>query len=215
LQVNHGRVFYWGASMRNTPQIAALCISLMCIMLPADVKTSTVNIQTMTLPAEIAFRVPIADQPDVMPRFRYATPQLWQYLRHGLNYLESPQPLSPPEDVSAAYVHPDGKGFGPLGFSPAAYEDVQRVYPYFRQYAWQDVLRSSSLYDLATRAFADWLIANLQENIPQSFTRRQVFDVLHKAWNLGLSGYKNGRRVVYSRVRRAEEFVNSIGSNTS
>jgi hypothetical protein len=173
-------------------------------MLPADVNTATVNIHAMTMPA---------DQPGALPMFRYATPQLWQYLRKGLNYLESPRPLSRPEDVSAAYQHPDGKGFGPLGFSPAAYEDVQRVYPYFRQYEWRDVLGSSSLYDLANRAFADWLIANLQENIPQSSTRQQVFDVLHKAWNLGLSGYKNGRRVVYSRIRRAEEFVNSIGSD--
>ena len=165
------------------------------------------------MPAEIASRVPTADQQDAMPRLRYATPQLWQYLRRGLNYLESPSPLSRPEDVSAAYQHPDGKGFGPFGFSPAAYEDVQRVYPYFRQYDWQDVLGSSSLYDLANRAFADWLLGNLQKNIPQSPTNRQVFDVLHKAWNLGLSGYKNGRIVVSSRIRRAEEFLKSVGSD--
>ena len=201
--------------MKNIPQIAAFCILLPCIVLPASIKPSAVNIHAMTIRTAVAPAVPMADIANAQPAFRYATPQLWQYLRRGLNYLESPSPLSRPEDVSAAYRHPDGKGFGPFGFSPAAYEDVQRVYPYFRQYYWQDILGSPQLYDLATLAFADWLLGNLQENIPQNSTRQQVFDVLHKAWNLGLSGYKKGRIVVSSRNRRAEEFVSVIGSGPS
>jgi hypothetical protein len=201
--------------MKNIPQITAFCILLPCIVLPAGVKPSAVNIHAMTIRTAVAPAVPMADIANALPVFRYATPHLWQYLRRGLNYLESPSPLSRPEDVSAAYRHPDGKGFGPFGFSPAAYEDVQRVYPYFRQYDWQDILGSPRLYDLAARAFADWLLGNLQENIPQNPTNRQVFEVLHKAWNLGLSGYKKGRIVVSSRNRRAEEFVNGIGSGPS
>jgi hypothetical protein len=42
--------------------------------------------------------------------------------------------------------------------------------------------------------------------IPANASKQQVFDVLHQAWNLGLTGFKNGRKVVSSRTRRAEEF---------
>jgi hypothetical protein len=185
---------YWGMSMKDITRAIILCILLSCNILQPGFKV-------------------FADQAIAVPVFRYATPQLWPYLRMGLNYLESPSPLSRPEDVSPAYVHPDGQGFGPFGFSPAAYEDVQRVYPYFRQYEWQDVLGSPFLYDLANRAFADWLLGNLQEEIPQGAVNWQIFDVLQKAWNLGLSGYKKGKSVVASRIRRAEEFVNSVRSD--
>ena len=139
--------------------------------------------------------------------FRYATQQKWQYLRQGLNYLESPQPLASPESVPANYMHPDSKGFGAYGFSPGAYADVQRLYPFFRAYSWQDVMKSQKLYDLANQAFADWLLSNLQECMPEHATDAQIFDVLHQAWNLGLTGYRNGRRVVLSRQRRAAEFL--------
>jgi hypothetical protein len=141
------------------------------------------------------------------PLFAYATPQRWSYLREGLNYLESPKPLSSPESVSPKYIHPDSKGFGAYGFSPGAYSDVQRLYPFFAAYSWQDVLNSSALYDLANQAFADWLLKNLQDSIPANATNAQMFAILHKAWNLGLSGFKNGRNVVSSRIKRAEEFL--------
>jgi len=142
----------------------------------------------------------------IAPAFVYATPQLWSYLRKGLNYLESPAPLASPESVPPAYMHPDSKGFGAYGFSPGAYSDVQRLYPFFRKYRWEDILASASLYDLANQAFADWLLNNLQDVIPEGATSGQIFDILHKAWNLGLGGFKKGRSVVSSRTRRAEEF---------
>jgi hypothetical protein len=138
--------------------------------------------------------------------FQYANTQLWGYLRLGLNYLESPKPLSPPETVPPSYVHPDLKGFGAYGFSPAAYQDVQRLYPFFKNYSWQDILYSQRLYELANRAFADWLLKNLQDYIPSGASQEQIFDVLHQAWNLGLTGFKNGGEVIASRTRRAEEF---------
>lgn len=138
--------------------------------------------------------------------FRYADDKLWSYMRLGLNYLESPRPLSPPEAVSPGYVHPDGRGFGAYGFSPEAYEDVQRLYPFFREYAWEEVLGSSRLYDLANRAFADWVLRNVLEDLSSGASREEVFDAVHRAWNLGISGYKRGRHVVRSRVIRAEEF---------
>lgn len=140
------------------------------------------------------------------PIFEHANADLWKYLRIGLNYLESPKPLAAPENVQPTYVHPDMRGFGAYGFSPEAYQDVQRLYPYFRQYAWQDIMGSQKLYELANRAFADWLLKNLQGYIPRGAGQEEVFDVLQQAWNLGLSGFKNGRNVVASRAIRAEEF---------
>jgi len=140
------------------------------------------------------------------PQFQYANAQLWGYLRLGLTYLESPKPSLPPEAVPPTYVHPDLRGFGTYGLSPEAYEDVRRIYLDFKDYVWQDILYSPQLYELANQAFADLLLKNLQEYLPENATQEQIFDVIHKAWNLGLTGFKNGRKPVASRTKRAEEF---------
>jgi hypothetical protein len=138
--------------------------------------------------------------------FSQASDDLWQYLRIGLTYLESPKPLQPPEAVPPTYIHPDSKGFGAYGFSPAAFQDVQRLYPFFQEYSWQQIMNSPKLYDLANQAFCDWLLKNLKDYIPEGASKEGIFDVLHQAWNLGLTGFKNGRKVVASRVKRAQEF---------
>lgn len=156
------------------------------------------------LAADIPVLPPV--QAPSSPHFNYAYTALWQYLRLGLNYLESPEPESLPETVPPAYVHPDLKGYGAYGFSPAAYDDVQREYPLFRRYSWQDILHSHTLYDRANQAYADWLMKNLQEYIAAGADKKEIFDVLHQAWNLGLTGFKNGGCVVESRLRRAAEF---------
>ncbi len=139
--------------------------------------------------------------------FGYANSELWSYLRRGLNYLESPMPLLPPESVAPEYLHPDSKGFGSYGFSPEAYQDVQRLYPFFKQYTWQDIMRYPKLYELANQAFADWLLNNLVDYLPKNASRQEIFKILHQAWNLGLSGFKNGRKVIASRTKRAKEFI--------
>ena len=146
-------------------------------------------------------------------QFQYATAQLWGYLRLGLAYLESPKPSSPPEAVPPTYVHPDSRGFGTYGLSPEAYEDVQRLYPSFKSYDWQDILYSQQLYELANQAFADLLLKHLQEYIPEDATQEQIFDIIHKAWNLGLTGFKNGGKTVASRIKRAKEFEIAWGEN--
>jgi hypothetical protein len=138
--------------------------------------------------------------------FQYVDKKLWGYLRLGLNYLESPAPLSEPENLHPTYIHPDLKGFGSYGLTFEAFQDVQAHYPFFKHYRWENILGSPQLYELANQAFADWLIKNLRGYIPDHATAQQVFDVLHKAWNVGLSGYKNGRNVVPSRIKRVEEF---------
>jgi hypothetical protein len=143
------------------------------------------------------------------PVFECANDELWGYLRKGLTYLESPTPLLPPEAVVPSYVHPDGRGFGAYGFSPEAYEDIQRLYPYFRNVSWEQLLGSQRLYDLANRALCDWMLKSLADYIPRSASKEEVFQVVHKAWNLGMGGFRKGREVVASRTRRAAEFLAS------
>jgi len=70
-------------------------------------------------------------------------------------------------------------------------------------------MASPKLYDLANQAFADWLLKNLKDYLPEGALKQQVFQVLHQAWNLGLSGFRNGRKVVASRTKRAQEFYSN------
>jgi hypothetical protein len=162
----------------------------------------------LTLKAEtLSAEYPVL--PETQPSqtcFQYANANLWGYLRMGLTYLESPQPFASPEAVPPSYVHPDARGFGAYGLSPEAYEDVQNAYPDFKKHDWQEILESQQLYELASRAFADLLLKCLREYIPDGTGQEQIFDIIHKAWNLGLTGFKNGGQTVASRMKRAEEF---------
>jgi hypothetical protein len=177
------------------------CLVLACMQASLPVTVTVVDKIINTAPA-VSVQAPAAK--DVAPvKFRYATDELWEYLKEGLNYLESPKPLEPPETIPPSYVHPDKRGFGAYGFSPEAYADVQNLYPYFQDFTWEQVMHSNKLYDLANRAFCDWLLANAPKAL--------VFETVHKAWNLGLGGFKQGRQVVASRTRRAAEFLENRG----
>lgn len=79
-------------------------------------------------------------------QFKYANDKLWGYLRLGLNYLESPKPFSLPESIQPTYRHPDLRGFGAYGFSSETYKDVQRLYPFFKNYSWEDILKNLQRY---------------------------------------------------------------------
>ncbi len=172
------------------------------------------SLSAVILPRPAAHETVPAPRPvqsERSPDFLFATDELWSYLRKGLTYLESPSPLKPPEAVPPSYVHPDGRGFGAYGFSPEAYADVQRFYPFFKQYSWERILRSQELYDLANRALCDWMLKNLASYIPENAGKKEIFGVVHKAWNLGMGGFKRGREVVPSRARRAREFLSTNG----
>jgi hypothetical protein len=179
-------------------KLLALALLSFALILPAATATEYVPQPRVIVDATIPF-------------FSCATDDIWNYLRKGLTYLESPTPALPPEAVSPSYIHPDGRGFGAYGFSPEAYEDVQRLYPFFRKYAWVDILRSQRLYDLANRALCDWMLKNLQPYVSGTAGKKEIFLALHKAWNLGLGGFKRGREVVPSRTKRAEEFLHRNG----
>ena len=194
------RVFYGEAlmlKMRRITSIIFLC--LLTIIL----KAGPLSADYLMAPKLLLFKM----------QFQYANAPLWGYLRLGLTYLESPKPFFSPEAVKPAYVHPDSRGFGAYGLSPEAYADVQRAYPLFRNYDWQDILYSAPLYELANQAFADLLIKNLRDYISEDATQEQIFDILHRAWNLGLRGFKNNREAVASRIKRAEEFKIAWGEN--
>ncbi len=139
--------------------------------------------------------------------FEYADYTLWQYLRQGLSYLESPSPESPPERVPPAYLHPDGLGYGAYGLTAPAYSDVRQFYPFFKKYSWQEILRSGRLYELASQAFADRLLKNLRGYLDPRADHVQTFNLLQQVWNLGFRGFKEGRQVVASRTKRAKEFI--------
>ncbi len=111
--------------------------------------------------------------------FHYMDAQLWEYVRQGLSYLESPLSALPPEAVDPTYLHPDKKGYGAYGFTPAAYADVQRNYAFFKAVTWEEMLASPVLYDLANRAFADLLLTHLQDFIDPHASYAEKFAVLH------------------------------------
>ena len=159
----------------------------------------------LTATEAIERKIAAADNQD----FHSMDSQLWEYVRQGLSYLESPLAALPPEAVSPTYLHPDKKGYGAYGFTPAAYADVQRSYAFFKTVTWEEMLSSQALYDLANRAFADLLLNNLQDFISPQASYAEKFAILHQAWNLGLSGFKSGRHVVVSRLKRADEFISS------
>jgi hypothetical protein len=187
------RAFYDEALMLKRPRITSIILlSVLAIILKAE----PLSAEYLMMPEPLLSK----------SQFKYANTQLWKYLRLGLTYLESPKPSSPPESVPPTYVHPDSRGFGTYGLSHEAYEDVRRLYPSFKNYDWKDILYSRHLYELANQAFADLLLKNLRDYIPEDATQEQIFDIIHRAWNLGLTGFKNGRETVASRIKRAEEF---------
>ena len=180
------------------------CLVLACMQ--TSLPVTVIMDKAIDTAPRVSMQAP-AVQDDSPIEFHYATREMWEYLKAGLNYLESPKPDAPPETIPPSYVHPDKRGFGAYGFSPEAYADVQNLYPYFQGISWEQVMHSGKLYDLANRAFCDWLIKNMQDYIPAGASKAVVFENVHKAWNLGLAGFKKGRQVVASRTRRASEFL--------
>ena len=61
------------------------------------------------------------DTQALMPMSR----ELWQYLRTGLNYLETSGKNYPP-----SFMHPGGKAYGALGLSQVAVMDVIKNSPF-------------------------------------------------------------------------------------
>lgn len=137
-------------------------------------------------------------EPEIQPKYRYFTPERWSQLRPLIEYLETSS-----QGVPLTYKHPGGKGagYGPLGLTRVAYKDVQRLYPEFRNYVFEDILASPELYDLASRAYADALFWNYLKSPEGNLS--DIFNLLQRYWFTGPSGGK----IPASRQRKAEEWL--------
>ena len=131
--------------------------------------------------------------------------ELWQYLRKGLNYLETSGKNYPP-----SFLHPGDKAYGALGLSWIAVMDVVKNYPLLSKFAPEDVFTKDNLYEEFAKSYADLLLRHYlgidYSNIPQE----QVFTVLQRAWFLGPGLYRKGAQPLFSREERAREYILSI-----
>ena len=127
---------------------------------------------------------------------------LWQYLRRGINYLEASG-----KEVPLDYKHPGGKAYGPLALTPIAIKDVGLHYPSLSRYTLDNVLSDASLYEKFAYLYAKLLLNHYIKADHPHMPKREVFDILQKAWFLGPTLYKKGHFVIASRKTRAKEFM--------
>jgi hypothetical protein len=132
------------------------------------------------------------------------TKELWQYLRKGLNYLETSGRQLPP-----SFVHPGGKAFGALGLSQAAVQDVIKNSPALSGFSPQEVFRQQAVYEEVAKNYADLLLRHYLGMDYRNMPAAEVFMVLEKAWFLGPGLYKKGNPVLLSREERAREYIDA------
>jgi hypothetical protein len=126
----------------------------------------------------------------------------WPYLRSGINYLEASG-----KEVPLNYKHPGGKAYGPLALTPIAIRDVKLHYPSLSHYTLDDVLSDRFVYEKFAYFYAELLLKHYIKVDYLHMPRKEVFDILQKAWFLGPGLYKKGHSVIASRKIRAKEFT--------
>ena len=131
--------------------------------------------------------------------------KFWQYLRKGLNYLETSGKNYPP-----SFLHPGDKAYGALGLSRIAVMDVVKNYPLLSKFTPEEVFAQQEVYEVFAKNYADLLLRHYlgmdYNNMPQG----QVFTVLQRVWFLGPGLYKKGSQLLFSREERAREYILSI-----
>jgi len=133
--------------------------------------------------------------------------ELWQYLRAGLNYLETSGKNYPPD-----FAHPGGQAYGSLGLTRIAVMDVIQNYPALAKFTPDKVFTETAAYEEAARNYADLLLRHYLGMDYCNLPEEQVFTVLQRAWFLGPNLYKNGGQVLISRERRAQEYLLKIAN---
>jgi len=128
--------------------------------------------------------------------------QLWQYLRQGLNYLEASGKNYPPN-----FVHPGGVAYGPLGLSRIAVLDVIQKDVSLSKLSPENVFNDARLYEDFAKSYADLLLRRYLKVDYSAMPKNKVFNILQKAWFLGPGLYKQGREVIPSREKRAQEYI--------
>ena len=131
--------------------------------------------------------------------------ELWQYLRTGLNYLETSGKKYPP-----GFIHPGGKAYGALGLSQVAVMDVIKNSPSLSKFTAEDVFTKDKLYEEFAKSYADLLLRHYLGMDYSNMPQEQVFTVLQRAWFLGPGLYKKGSQPLLSREEKAREYILSI-----
>ncbi len=131
--------------------------------------------------------------------------RLWEYLRRGLNYLETSGRNCPPN-----FVHPGGKAYGPLGLTPIAVLDVIQNYPSLSRYRPEDVFTEPAIYENFAKSYVDLLLRHYLGIKYWTMSFEEVFEILQKVWFLGPGLYKEGCAVLASREERAKEYILKI-----
>jgi len=131
--------------------------------------------------------------------------QLWQYLRAGLNYLESSGQNYPPN-----FVHPGGVAYGSLGLSRIAVLDVIQNSPSLSKFNPEDVFNDVNLYEDFAKSYADLLLRHYLKLEYWKMPSEQVFSILQKAWFLGPGLYRQGHADISSREKRTQEYIRKI-----
>lgn len=135
--------------------------------------------------------------------------QLWQYLRKGLNYLETSGKDYPPD-----FVHPGGRAFGPLGLTQIAIQDVINNHVFLTSFEVKDVFKNREIYDDFAKAYADLLLRHYLKINYWNMPKSQVFDILQKAWFLGPGLYLKSGEIIPARKERANEYISVINPIT-
>jgi len=130
-------------------------------------------------------------------------PQMWSYLREGINYLEASG-----KDIPTYIMHAGGKAYGPLALSPIAIKDVKNHYPSLSGLKTEEVLLDKDLYERFAFLYADLLLKHYLKLDYQRMDKKEVFGILEKAWFLGPSLYLKGYPVIASREIKAAKYVN-------
>ena len=128
--------------------------------------------------------------------------QLWSYLRGGLNYLEASGKQYPP-----GFQHAGNVAYGSLGLTAQAVEDVRHYYGLPAALTTQEVLSQPQAYEYVAQCYADLLLRHYLRLDYRVLTPAEAFYILQKAWFLGPRLYKEGGRVIPSREKKANAYM--------
>lgn len=128
--------------------------------------------------------------------------EMWYYLRRGINYLEASGKEVPPH-----FMHSGGKAYGPLALTPIAIKDVKKHYPSLSGIKTEEVLLDRSLYEAFAFMYADLLLRHYLKLDYLNMEKKDVFNILEKAWFLGPTLYLKGHFVVASREIKARRYL--------
>ena len=176
--------------------VALVCAASLAISAPAATKI------TEPLKLTSSINAMIDNYPNESDAYMKA--MLWPYLRKGINYLEASG-----KEVPTYFMHSGSKAYGPLALTPVAIKDVKKHYPGLSNIRMEDVLLDKNLYEAFAVLYADLLLKHYLKLDYVNMDKKEVFDILQKAWFLGPTLYLKGRPVIASREIKAKKYIAS------